>query len=102
MSEPTAQRLEGGLSVVEAAQQREHLLALLESQPGDLDLDLGQIEEVDTAGVQLLLATARSLRERGHQLRLVQVSGAVQQALRTYGLGPQLAPLASADAGEHP
>jgi anti-sigma B factor antagonist len=102
MSEPTAQRLEGGLSVVDAAQQREHLLALLDNQPGDLALDLGQVEEVDSAGVQLLLATARSLRERGHQLRLVRVSDPVQQALRTYGLGPQLAPLASVDAGEHP
>lgn len=101
MSELTAVRLEGGLGVVDAARQREQLMALLESHPADLGLDLGQIDEFDTAGVQLLLAAERSLRERGHRLHLVQVSSAVQQALRTYGLGPTLAPLPVADAGEH-
>ncbi|MBN8487833.1 MAG: STAS domain-containing protein [Burkholderiales bacterium] len=101
MSETAAVRLEGSLSVVDAAQQREQLLALLDSHPGDLGLDLGHIEDVDTAGVQLLLATGRSLRERGHRLHLIAVSQAVQQALRSYGLDPRLCPLPPMDAGEH-
>jgi anti-sigma B factor antagonist len=101
MSEPMAVQLDGGLSVVDAARQREQLMALMDSHPGDLGLDLGRVDEFDTSGVQLLLATQRSLRERGHRLHLTQVSPAVQQALRTYGLDPRLAPLPAADAGEH-
>lgn len=101
MSEPTGLRLEGGLGIVDAARQREQLMALLESQPGDLRLDLGQVEDFDSAGVQLLLATAHSLRERGHRLHLMEVPASVQQTLRTYGLDPQLARLPRADAGDH-
>lgn len=100
MSEPTVVQLEGGLGVVDAARQREQLLALLERHPGELGLDLTQVDEIDTAGVQLLLATDRSLRERGHRLHLIEVSPAVRQALRIYGLDPRLEPLAATDAGE--
>lgn len=100
MSEPTAVRLEGGLGVVDAARQREQLLALLDSHPHDLHLDLTQVDEADSSGVQLLLATDRSLRERGHRLHLVQLSSAVEQALRTYGLDAALTPHPAADAGE--
>ncbi|MBQ0958713.1 STAS domain-containing protein [Ideonella sp. 4Y11] len=100
MSEPMAVQLEGGLGVVDAARQREQLIALLDSQPGDLRLDLARVDEADTSGVQLLLATDRSLRERGHRLHLVQLSPAVEQALRTYGLDAALTPYPAADAGE--
>lgn len=100
MSEPMAVRLEGGLGVVDAARQREQLITLLDSHPGDLSLDLTQVDEADTSGVQLLLATDRSLRERGHRLHLVQLSSAVEQALRTYGLDASLSPPSTAPAGE--
>jgi phospholipid transport system transporter-binding protein len=100
MSESTVISLDSGLSIVEAAQQRDRLLQALAGAGGDLVLDLTAISECDSAGVQLLLAAARTLRERGHHLQLRQPPEAVCQALASYGLDETMAPLSPAAAGE--
>lgn len=58
--------------------------ALQRGEP--LSLDLSAVESIDSAGIQLLLATRASLREREQALTLTGTSGAVQAALAVYGL----------------
>ena len=84
--EPVALTLGPELTIVQAAETREQLLAWLAENPGPLSLDLGAVDEFDSAGVQLLLALQASLRERGQVLQLGRASQAVSAALRLYQL----------------
>jgi anti-anti-sigma factor len=74
------------LTIAQAAGWHETLTHALASQPGDLALDLAGVTDFDSSGVQLLLATRRSLAERGHTLHVVAASTAVRDALATFGL----------------
>lgn len=49
-------------------------------------LDLGHVEILDTAALQILVSTKRSLEERGKELHLTAVSQAAQEALVMTGL----------------
>lgn len=71
-----------------AAVQREQWLAALAEQPVDqpLRLSLSAVDDIDSAGVQLLLALRATAREEGRSLRLEAASGAVRSALATFGL----------------
>lgn len=84
--EPQTLALGPELSIVQAAQTREQLLAWLAENPGPLSLDLSAVDEFDSAGVQLLLALQASLRDRGQVLQLGRASQAVRNALRLYRL----------------
>lgn len=74
------------LSIAAAASNRELLLQALQDHDGDLALDLGQVSDFDSSGVQLLLSARLSLRQRGQALQLVAASPAVRDALATFGL----------------
>jgi len=49
-------------------------------------LDLSTVQEIDSAGVQLLLALRRALTERGLTLQLGEPSAVVREALARLGL----------------
>jgi len=49
------------------------------------------VEQVDAAGLQLLLALARSLQARGARLRVVAASRALEEGCTALGLGHWLA-----------
>jgi anti-anti-sigma factor len=77
------------LTIPHAAAIRDRLLAAMAAQDADeadFTLDLGPVGECDSSGVQLLLATRRSLRNRGGRLRLLDAGAAVRDALTTFGL----------------
>lgn len=74
------------LTIARAAEHRERLLLALADADGDLHLDLAEVSDCDSSGVQLLLATHLSLLGRGRALVLLGPSPAVQQALATFGL----------------
>jgi anti-anti-sigma factor len=86
------------LTIVHAAAQREAWLAALDEGAGAaaLALDLSAVTEIDSAGVQLLLALHGSLVERGRELRLHAPNSLVLEALRTLGLAGLLMPPAHA------
>jgi anti-sigma B factor antagonist len=87
----------GDLTIPSAQVQREVLLAALAEDGPELLLDLSQIESCDSAGVQLLVATQRSARAGGRELRIVGASTTVREALKTYALDRQL--LGTAEGG---
>ncbi len=61
----------------------------LDGAAGDLPLQVqaDRVEEVDGAGVQLLLALSRSLEQRGRRLALLRPSPVLLKALQRLGAG---------------
>lgn len=76
--------IDGELTIVQAALLRERLLEWLPQTDGRLDLS--GVHACDSAGIQLLLALSRSLRESGRTLQILQPSTAVVESLQRYGL----------------
>ena len=82
------------LTIPFAAATRDTLFDALHTQgaerggaaQGDLALDLSAVTDVDSAGLQLLLATRRSLAERGDALHLLAPSAPMREALAVLGL----------------
>ncbi|MBU2753228.1 STAS domain-containing protein [Acidithiobacillus sp. CV18-2] len=72
--------LQGNLDIYAVAQLRERLLSALASAH-TLDIDLHQVEEIDGAGLQLLLALKRGASEQGCQLSLSNHPPAVVEAM---------------------
>ncbi|MDQ1812193.1 STAS domain-containing protein [Massilia sp. CCM 9210] len=84
-------RLEPELTIYSAAQVKQTLLDALQART-DLTLDLADVCELDSAGVQLLLAAARHAGTQGAALLLAGHSAAVQEAFALLGLDPQGVP----------
>jgi len=84
--------LEGELTVQTAADRRAVLAALL-GGPGDLDLDLSAVTELDTAGLQLLLLARREIGHAGARLTVSAASRAVTEVLAIAGMNGRLEPL---------
>lgn len=81
-------KLEGEWTIHGAAALKETLLAHL--QQGNHAYDMQGVTEMDSAGVQLLLALQRGLARQGKPLELGPLSPAVSQVLQTYGLDHDL------------
>ncbi|MEV6925828.1 STAS domain-containing protein [Dactylosporangium sp. NPDC051485] len=71
---------EGELTVMTAAEQHARLRAYLRGT-GPFELDLSGVTELDTAGLQLLLAAHHDARQQGAHLTLRHPSPAVATAL---------------------
>lgn len=80
--------LQGEWTIHAAAALRETLLVHLAE--GAHTFDVTGITEIDSAGLQLLMATQRSLARSGLELTLQGRSPAVDDVLHIYGLGPDL------------
>ncbi|WP_312957823.1 STAS domain-containing protein [Stutzerimonas nitrititolerans] len=86
--------LVGELCVFHAAELKPRLLALATSA-GEQEIDLAQVSEVDTAGVQLLLLARREAAGAGGRLRYVNHSAPVLEALMLLNLAAELGDPAS-------
>jgi anti-sigma B factor antagonist len=80
--------LSGELTIYHAAALKAELLTALADLQQPLEMDLSDVTELDTAGVQLLLAVGKQ-----YQGRLVAASAAVQELVALYGLSASLRPL---------
>ena len=76
-------------TIKEAESLKAHLLAQLEL-PGPCEIDGGQVQHVDTAGVQLVLAFALDCLERNLQYVWKSRSQAFDEAIRVLGVGALL------------
>ncbi|GAB6042414.1 STAS domain-containing protein [Endothiovibrio diazotrophicus] len=83
-AEPWVLRPEGELTIFAAAELKQPLLDALNGAPG-LTLDLSAVEELDTAGLQLLLLLAREARAAGTPFTLGPLSAASEEALALAG-----------------
>lgn len=75
-STPTSLRIEGEMTIYRAADLKVALLAALEGVDR-LEIDLSEVSEIDSAGVQLLMMIKQAARGKGAELRLSGHSPAV-------------------------
>lgn len=80
--DPATRSLSGSLTIYEARDAHQVLLAASsDAESGPWTLDIQGLDELDSAGVQLLLALDRHLRQRGAELQLLQPSSPVRDLL---------------------
>ncbi|WP_339491894.1 STAS domain-containing protein [Pseudomonas rhizophila] len=77
--------IEGELNIYTAAEWKKRLDDLI-AQDEDLELDLGGVQELDTAGLQLLIMAKTETNLRNRQLRLTNHSPAVLEVFALCGL----------------
>ncbi len=82
--------IEGELTIYRAAEVCATLKAAL-AGGGDLEVNLKDVTELDSAGVQLLIVARRAARDAQCTLRLVGHSAAVLDVFEILGLEPDLA-----------
>ncbi len=83
-------RIEGELTIYRAAELCETLKSTLAALPAgaELAIDLAGVTEMDSAGVQLLIAARRSAAAAGRALSLRDTSPAVEEVFATLRLAP--------------
>jgi len=79
------QVMEGPLTIYTATEQKEVLLSLF-PLAHEVELDLSNVDELDSAGLQLLILIKRESFKEGTQLVLSHPSTTVIEALRLSGL----------------
>lgn len=92
-------RLEGELTIYTAMDTKQRLLEPLASCQ-QLEVDLSQVSEIDSAGVQLMLLAKREASALGKDLRFVGHSTIVADVLELYRLTGYFGdPIVMASAG---
>lgn len=79
------QVMEGPLTIYTATEQKEVLLSLF-PLAAEVELDLSCVDELDSAGLQLLVLIKRESLKEGTHLLLSHPSAAVIETLRLSGL----------------
>lgn len=74
------------MTIYEAAQNKRALLAAL-GRAAELEIDLSNVTEMDTAGIQLLILAKREATAANKVLRLSAHSPASLDAIDLYDLG---------------
>lgn len=69
-SNPNCLALQGELTIYHAETLKAQLLVLLQ-KGGELEVDLHEVTEIDSAGIQILMATKKESQKRGLQLSIV-------------------------------
>lgn len=80
------------LTILNAAEQKSMLLEAIDGVDA-CELDLSMIEELDTAGLQVLMLVVRELRRRNALVAPIRSSDAVVAVLSTLGLDADLLPV---------
>lgn len=88
----TIMRIAPELTIYSAAELRAALLDALAASP-NLELDLADVCEADSAGVQLLIAARRHAAANGGALQLTRHSAVLLDALTLLGLDHNAEPL---------
>ena len=72
--------IKGELDIFTAGAQRQLLLDAIDAG-SEVEVDLSEVSEMDSAGLQLLLAAKKTAQQGGYPLHLVMHSHAVLDAL---------------------
>ena len=79
------------LTIYQAAALKPDLIAAVAGAGDSLALDLSAVQEIDSAGVQLLLLAQQTARAQNVRLTLAEPSPAVRDTLALLGLADNLA-----------
>lgn len=78
--------ISGELTIYTAAQEKQRLLELLMSQAAELELNLAEVSEIDTAGLQVLIMLKQEAKRQNKKLHYVMHSKAVLDVLELSNL----------------
>lgn len=81
--------IDGEFTIFTAAEIRDRLLDAMNA-PGRLNVDLSGVTEMDTAGLQIMLASQLEATRRRMEVAFVSASQAVRDVLAIYGLADRL------------
>ena len=84
--EGTGLTIKGNCLIQELGSLVKSLGELVESDRNNIQLDLGQVESIDTACIQLLASCRNSAMARGKTFSIPIMSEPVRQALKITGL----------------
>ncbi len=92
--------LSGALCIFNAAELKIRLQQLLGDELQEVrEIDLAEVCEIDTAGIQLLLASRRTAAAAGHTLSFVNPSAALLDLVQLLNLEAELGFVDAAAAG---
>lgn len=74
-------RVQGEMTIYRASEVAQTLFATIRAHEGDVSLDLSEVTEFDTAGLQLVLMARRLAEASGRRLDVVQPSECVLEVL---------------------
>ena len=74
-------RVDGDMTIYRANEVAQTLFASVRAHAGDVNLDLSDVTEFDTAGLQLVLMARRMVESNGHRLDVVRPSECVAEVL---------------------
>lgn len=94
----SAVRISGAMCIYTAVEQKQQLITALQ-QTDALVLDLSEVEEMDSAGYQLLWLVNREAGALGKDLTLLNCSAAVDSLLRFFDATELLRRCVTRDAG---
>lgn len=80
-------RISGDMTIYDAAAVKEALLSLLQGDTGACFLDLSQVSEIDSSGLQLLLLARRNAAARHAAFGILSPSAAMRELLSLLHLG---------------
>jgi anti-anti-sigma factor len=83
--------IDGEMTIYTCGALKPRLLDELAAHPDAIRLDLSQVVELDTAGLQLLLTARRYASDAGRQLHLTNPSRVVADVLELCRLGALVA-----------
>jgi len=92
--------VEGSMTIYEAAADKPLLLSAVATAK-ETEIDLSSVDEMDTAGVQLLILVKRESLKAGKVLRLTGHSPASLDVLERYNLGAYFGDAAVVSLREH-
>lgn len=75
-------RVDGEMTIYRANEVAQTLFAAVRAHAGDVSLDMSEVTEFDTAGLQLVLMARRVAEANGRRLDVVQPSECVSDVLR--------------------
>ena len=84
--EGTGITVKGNCIIQELEILKKSLFELVESDRNSIQLDLSNVEVIDTAGIQLLASCRNSALARGKTFSIVSMSDSVRDALQITGL----------------
>jgi len=73
------------LTIYEVEDLHKKFLKYIKKAEGDLTLDLGLIQKIDMSGIQLLLSTNKTCKEKSINFNLANVSDSIKETIKLSG-----------------
>ena len=88
--ESTGVKIKGNCVIQELEPLQKIMLEIIDSERSSVEIDLSEVEAIDTAGVQLLAVCRLNTLEKGKTFQITSVSETVKEALKLTGLESML------------